>query len=130
MLVFIDDSGDPGFELDKGSTIFFVISCVVFDDELEAEKTAVAIKELRRKLKFPETVEFKFSQSSKITRTKFLETVNALVSKIDDDKYDDAEDLIGRAASMLKVWKAKIRKGKEMVDRVANVETLDEKSAD
>jgi hypothetical protein len=59
-------------------------------------------------------------------KPKFLETVNDLVSKIDDDKYSDAEDLIGKATNMLKMWKAKIRKGKEMVDRKANVETLDE----
>lgn len=63
-------------------------------------------------------------------KPKFLETVNSLVAKIDDDKYDDAEDLIGTAISMLKIWKAKIRKGKEMVDRVANVETIDEKLTD
>ncbi len=39
MLVFIDDSGDPGFKLDKGSSKFFVISLVIFNDNLEAEKT-------------------------------------------------------------------------------------------
>lgn len=58
MLVFIDDSGDPGFKLDKGSSHFFVISAVLFDDNLEAEKTAVAIKELRRELKFGDDKEF------------------------------------------------------------------------
>ena len=63
-------------------------------------------------------------------KPKFLETVNNLVSKIDDDKYNDAEDLIGRAIGMLKVWKSKMRKGVGMVDRIANVETLDEKSLD
>lgn len=59
-------------------------------------------------------------------KPKFLETVNDLVSKIDDDKYDDAEDLIGKAVGMLKIWKAKMRKGKDMVDRVHFSETLDE----
>lgn len=39
MLIFIDDSGDPGFKLDKGSSKVFVIACVIFDDGLEAEKT-------------------------------------------------------------------------------------------
>lgn len=76
MLVFIDDSGDPGFKIDKGSSLVFVIACVVFDDELEAEKTAVAIKELRRDLKFPNSVEFKFSKSSKEIRVRFLRVVN------------------------------------------------------
>ena len=72
MLVFIDDSGDPGFKLDRGSSRAFVIACVIFDDELEAEKTAVAIKEFRRKMKFPDTMEFKFNKSSKKVRKGFL----------------------------------------------------------
>lgn len=75
MLIFIDDSGDPGFKLDKGSTKFFVISLVIFDDELEAEKTAVAIKELKRTLHFPDSVEFKFHKSSGNVRKRFLETI-------------------------------------------------------
>jgi hypothetical protein len=82
MIVFIDDSGDAGFKLDKGSSKFFVISCVIFSDELEAEKTAVAIKELKRILKFPETVEFKFNKSRKPIRLKFIETINKFQFKI------------------------------------------------
>lgn len=82
MLVFIDDSGDPGFKLEKGSSRFFVIAMIIFDDELEAEKTAIAIKELKRYLKFPDGVEFKFSKSSKNTRTKFLQTINLYKFKI------------------------------------------------
>ncbi|OGE67110.1 hypothetical protein A3H85_00990 [Candidatus Daviesbacteria bacterium RIFCSPLOWO2_02_FULL_40_8] len=82
MLVFIDDSGDPGFKLDKGSSLIFVISCVIFDDELEAEKTAVAIKEFRRRIRFPDDVEFKFNKSSKKTREKFLEAINSFHFKV------------------------------------------------
>jgi len=82
MLVFIDDSGDPGFKLEKGSSAIFVISCVIFDDELEAEKTAVAIKEFRRELKFPDDVEFKFSKSSKGIRCKFLKKINPFQFKV------------------------------------------------
>lgn len=37
MLVFLDDSGDPGFKLDRGSSAFFVIACVIFEDKLDAE---------------------------------------------------------------------------------------------
>jgi len=76
MLVFIDDSGDAGFKLNKGSTEFFVISAIIFDDNLEAEKTAVAIKELRRNLKFSDKVEFKFNKSRKAVRESFLQAVN------------------------------------------------------
>lgn len=75
MLVFIDDSGDPGFKLDKGSSAFFVIALVIFDDELEAEKTAIAIKELRRDLGFPDNIEFKFFKSSRNVREKFLRKI-------------------------------------------------------
>lgn len=76
MLVFIDDSGDPGFKLEKGSSRYFIVLILIFDDELEAEKTAVAIKELRRNLRFPDDAEFKFHKSSKDVREKFLKTVN------------------------------------------------------
>jgi len=76
MLVFIDDSGDAGFKLNKGSTEYFVISAVIFDDNLEAEKTAVAIKELRRNLKFSDKVEFKFNKSRRDVREKFLQVAN------------------------------------------------------
>jgi hypothetical protein len=82
MLVFIDDSGDAGFKLEKGSTPFFVISCVIFDDDLEALKVKVAIKEYRRQLKFPDTVEFKFYKSSDDVRKLFLETVNPFVFRV------------------------------------------------
>jgi len=82
MLVFIDDSGDPGFKLDKGSSHFFVISAVLFDDNLEAEKTALAIKELRRNLGFGDEMEFKFNKSCRIVREKFLSAVNPYSFKI------------------------------------------------
>lgn len=76
MLIFIDDSGDPGFKLDKGSTKNFVISLVIFDDNLEAEKTAVAIKELRRKFGFPDNMEFKFHNSRNKVKEEFFRTIN------------------------------------------------------
>lgn len=61
MLVFIDDSGDPG--LGTQSSPVFVIALVIFDDNLVAEETALAIKKLRREFRFPDDVEFKFHKS-------------------------------------------------------------------
>lgn len=81
-IVFIDDSGDPGFKIEKGASRIFVIACVIFDDELEAEKTAVAIKELRRKLKFSDRVEFKFNGSRKKVRLDFLNAIKPFKFKI------------------------------------------------
>ena len=80
--VFIDDSGDPGFKIEKGSSSYFVISMVIFDDELEIERTAVAIKELRRQLHFPDIAEFKFFKARKATRIRFLETITPFQFKI------------------------------------------------
>jgi hypothetical protein len=75
MIVFIDDSGDPGFKIDKGSSKAFVICCVIFDDELEAEKTAIAIKEYRREIGKSDKYEFKFNKSSRQIREGFLRAV-------------------------------------------------------
>lgn len=75
MLIFIDDSGDAGFKIEKGSSQYFVICSIIFDDDLEAEKTAVTIKELRRELGFSDNVEFKFNGSRKAVKEKFLEKV-------------------------------------------------------
>ena len=43
MLIFIDDSGDPGFKVQKGSSSVFVIALVIFDDNLIAEETVLAL---------------------------------------------------------------------------------------
>lgn len=75
MLVFIDDSGDPGFKLQKGSSLCFVIALVIFDDPLDAEKASLSIKELRRKLKVSDLYEFKFNKMDKRFKTKFIENV-------------------------------------------------------
>lgn len=77
MLVFIDDSGDPGFKIGKGSSSHFVIACVIFDDELAAEETAVAIKKYRRQLGFTENMEFKFSKSRPEIKSGFLKTIKS-----------------------------------------------------
>lgn len=63
--VFIDDSGDPGFKLQKGSSTHFVIACVIFDDPLDAEEVALIIKKYRRELKWGDNREFKFNKTNK-----------------------------------------------------------------
>lgn len=82
MLVFIDDSGDPGFKTEKGSSAVFVIALIIFDDNLVAEETAVALKKLRRDLKFPDSVEFKFHKSRIPIKKKFIETCSKFAFRI------------------------------------------------
>lgn len=77
MLVFIDDSGDAGFKLDRGSSKHFVIACVIFDDNLDAEETALKIKRLRRSLKWRDDHEFKFNKANKQIRLAFLNEIKA-----------------------------------------------------
>ena len=36
MLVFIDESGDAGLKLDSGSTDYFIVTLVAFEDRDEA----------------------------------------------------------------------------------------------
>lgn len=75
MLVFIDDSGDPGFKFANGSSAHFVIACIVFDDNLDAEETALKIKRLRRSLGWRDDHEFKFNKTSKDIRLAFLNEI-------------------------------------------------------
>ncbi len=82
MIVFIDESGDPGFKVAKGSSPFFVIALVIFTDSLEAEKTSLAIKELRRKLHVADFYEFKFNKTDKRFKNAFFETVRKFDFKI------------------------------------------------
>ena len=75
MLVFIDDSGDPGFKLTNGSSRYFVIACVIFDDNLDAEETALKIKRYRRSLGWSDEREFKFNKLTQRLRLDFLQEV-------------------------------------------------------
>ena len=77
MIIFIDESGDAGFKTSKGSSNTFVIVLVIFDDELEAEETALRIKKLRRELNKTDRFEFKFNKCDKHIRTIFLNTIKS-----------------------------------------------------
>jgi hypothetical protein len=75
VLVFIDESGDPGFKISKGSSPFFVIALVVFDENLDAEETALKIKKLRKTIRKSEFFEFKFNKCNKQFREAFLNEI-------------------------------------------------------
>jgi len=77
VLIFLDESGDPGFKSEQGSSSHFVIALVIFDNPLDAEETALSIKRLRQKLKLHETFEFKFNKMSDFYRFQLLEAVTA-----------------------------------------------------
>jgi len=72
----------PRFKLTKGSSSHFVITCVIFDDNLDAEETALKIKRLRQTLGWHEKKEFKFNKANRQIRMQFLREVKGCNFKI------------------------------------------------
>lgn len=75
MLVFVDESGDPGLKLDGGSTAYFIVTIVVFEDHDEAQAADQRITLLRRELDLSEKFEFHFSKCHQELRERFLAAV-------------------------------------------------------
>ena len=73
MLIFIDESGDPGFKLGRGSSSHFVVAMVIFDKNEDAEFTAKVVKEALTDLKI--RPEFKFNQSRNFVRDEFFNKI-------------------------------------------------------
>ena len=88
MLVFIDESGYPGFKSTPGSDPVFAIGMVIFADTAATTATIHAVDELRRQSHHKS--EFKFSKSSVTLRDAFFHcvascpfTVRALIVRKD-----------------------------------------------
>ena len=77
----VDDSGDAGFK--AGSSDFFSVAAVVFDDVLEAESVSLEIKKFRRLLGWSESMEFKFNKMRRDLIIRFMETLLPFNFKID-----------------------------------------------
>ena len=73
MLVFIDESGDPGFKVEKGSTPIFAAAMVLFDNAQNAQATEQVIRQAMQHLRA--RPEFKFNKSSKQVRDGFFQAV-------------------------------------------------------
>jgi hypothetical protein len=73
MLVVIDESGDPGFKLTKGSTPIFVAALVAFRDPEQARATQAAIDAAAIQLRV--RPEFKFSKCRDQIRDAFFDIV-------------------------------------------------------
>lgn len=73
MLILIDESGDAGFKVAKGSTSHFVVAMVIFRDLKQAELASAAIGAARERLRVKP--EFKFNKSANLVRDGFFEAV-------------------------------------------------------
>src|SRR5690606_1018034 len=73
MYIFIDESGDPGFKIARGSSPIFVTSMVIFRDANHARAAQTAIADLQREVgAFPE---FKFNKATAGHRDRFFEAM-------------------------------------------------------
>ena len=72
MLTFIDDSGDPGFKVDKGSSRHFVIACCVFTSPRSAEDTADEIRQFKTENRLTHKSELKFSKKKREINMAFI----------------------------------------------------------
>jgi len=75
MLVFVDESGDPGLKLSQGSSKYFVVALVIFEDHEEAQAADDRINLLRRELRLNPRFEFRFNKCRRDLREQFLRAV-------------------------------------------------------
>jgi hypothetical protein len=111
MLVLIDESGDAGLKLGRGSSPFFCILAVIFTDSFDADACDRAIDELRRKMRFPRNYEFHFSRNSESIRRHFFRHIgperflyHAFVlnkANLSSSRFSDAKDFYEFAVSIV-----------------------------
>lgn len=71
-LVYMDESGDAGFKLDRGSSPALVIATVIFDDAAHAEATANRIELLREQSGRSARYQFHFTDMDRQSREDFF----------------------------------------------------------
>ena len=75
MLVFIDESGDPGLKIGAGSSKYFIVALVAFEDHDEALAADDRISLLRKEQGLPDNFEFHFNKMKPPYRRRFLEVL-------------------------------------------------------
>ena len=75
ILVFIDDSGDPGFK-GPASSDFFIMAAVVIKDTDEASRINQEIINLRKSFGWNGRHEFKFNKAPMKIKLEFLQKIN------------------------------------------------------
>jgi hypothetical protein len=75
MILFVDESGDPGLKLKRGSSKYLIIAGVIFREVEEIRKATREIERFRQKFQYSSTYEFKFNKTKKRTKIGFLKSV-------------------------------------------------------
>lgn len=74
-LVYLDESGDPGFKVGLGSSPVLVVAATIFDTPAHAEETASRIHAYRRSIGKGSHFQFRFSKLCRDYREGFLKAV-------------------------------------------------------
>jgi hypothetical protein len=72
MLVFIDESGDAGLKVDLGSSDYFVVTLLMFEENNEAELADLRIQNFKAETGKPTNFEFHFNKCSCRLRESFM----------------------------------------------------------
>ncbi len=75
MVVFVDEAGDTGLKLGQGSSQFFIITLIIFDQNDEAAACDQRITLLRRELRIRNDFEFHFNETPRRLKKIFFEAV-------------------------------------------------------
>ena len=75
MLGFLDESGDTGLKVTRGSSRYFVVALVTFDDDAEALRCDRRIEQLRHDLRLAATYEFLYAKNPTRVRQAFIQAV-------------------------------------------------------
>ncbi len=102
MLVFVDESGDAGLKLAEGSSTYFAVTLVIFENDAEAEKLRLRIDFLRTELRVPGSYEFHFFRNNVHVRRAFLNAIKGYEFQffslvVDKRKVSSAEYRSGSA---------------------------------
>lgn len=88
MQIFIDESGDPGFLIEEGSSRFFVVAVVIFENDDQATQARLALEELGPRWGKPKRFELKFSKLSEAERIAALQVAAKFEFKIRSVIFD------------------------------------------
>lgn len=75
MLCLVDESGDVGLKIGKGSSEFFTVAVIFFRDREAAQACDNRISQLRHELHLKKEFEFHFAKASNQTKTAFFAAV-------------------------------------------------------
>lgn len=79
MYIYLDESGDTGFEFRRGSSRYFVIALLLVDDPVPIHQ---AVHDVRLSLGWPESREFKFMSTHHDGRVAFFDALRPHIFRV------------------------------------------------